>query len=190
MLLIVRHGETPPNRQGLIVGRSDPSLTDVGHEQARRLAVALPKPDLVVSSPLRRARDTAVAFGRPVELDGRWIELDYGELDGQPPSEVADDLWTRWRTDASFAPPGVESLEALSIRVRAACDALSAAATTSIVVVVTHVSPIKAAIAWALDVPVGIAWRTYVEDASVSRIDVEPAGPVVRWFNRGFVRVD
>jgi broad specificity phosphatase PhoE len=190
MLLIVRHGETPPNRQGLILGRSDPSLTDVGHEQARRLAMALPTPDLVVSSPLQRARDTAVAFGRPVELDERWIELDFGELDGQPSSEVADDLWTRWRADASFSPPGGESLEALSIRVRAACAALSAAAATSTVVVVTHVSPIKAAIAWALDVPVGIAWRTYVEDASVSRIDVEPAGPVVRWFNRGLVRVD
>ena len=51
--------------------------------------------------------------------------------------------------------------------------------------VVTHVSPIKAALAWALDVPVEIAWRMYVEDAGVSRIDVGPDGPVVRWFNRG-----
>ena len=53
------------------------------------------------------------------------------------------------------------------------------------VVVVTHVSPIKAAVAWALDVPDTIAWRMYVEDASVSRIDIGPDGPVVRWFNRG-----
>ena len=56
---------------------------------------------------------------------------------------------------------------------------------TVTVVVVTHVSPIKAAVAWALDVPDDIAWRMYVEDASVSRIDIEPEGPVVRWFNRG-----
>jgi broad specificity phosphatase PhoE len=190
MLLVVRHGETPPNREGLLLGRADPSLTDVGYEQARRLAALLPAPDLVVSSPLRRARDTAAAFGRPVELDERWIELDYGELDGQPSTAVAEGVWTRWRADASFAPPGGESLDDLSTRVGAACAALSEAAAVSTVVVVTHVSPIKAAIAWALDVPVEIAWRMYVEDASVSRIDLEPVGPVVRWFNRGVLRDD
>jgi broad specificity phosphatase PhoE len=189
-LYLVRHGRTAANASGLLLGRADPVLDETGRRQAAALSTVVTLPARVISSPLQRCRETAAAFGRAVEVDERWIELDLGELDGQPPSEVADDLWTRWRTDASFAPPGGESLEALSIRVRAACDALSAAAANSIVVVVTHVSPIKAAIAWALDVPVGIAWRTYVEDASVSRIDVEPAGPVVRWFNRGLVRVD
>ncbi len=67
----------------------------------------------------------------------------------------------------------------------AACDELTPTATSGVVLVVTHVSPIKAALAWALDVPVDIAWRMYVEDASVSRIDVGPTGPAVRWFNRG-----
>jgi broad specificity phosphatase PhoE len=51
-------------------------------------------------------------------------------------------------------------------------------------VVVTHVSPIKAAIAWALGVPHDVAWRMWVEDASVSRLDPGPHGPVLRWFNR------
>ena len=69
-------------------------------------------------------------------------------------------------------------------RVAEACRELAEPARTSVVVVVSHVSPIKAALAWALDVPVGVAWRLYVEDASVSRIDIEPNGPVVRWFNR------
>jgi len=190
MLLLVRHGETPPNRRGLLLGRADPSLTDLGHEQARRLAAALPAPDLVVSSPLRRALDTASEFGRPVQVDERWIELDYGELDGQRTSAVAAGVWARWRADASFAPPGGESLEALAIRVSDACAALAAEAADTTVVVVTHVSPIKAAIAWALDVPVEISWRMYVEDAGVSRIDIEPQGPIVRWFNRGLGPAD
>jgi len=98
-------------------------------------------------------------------------------------------MWAQWRADASFSPPGGESLEALAIRVDAACGALAPVAATSTVVVVTHVSPIKAAIAWALDVPVEISWRMYVEDASVSRIDFEPQGPVVRWFNRSPAQV-
>jgi broad specificity phosphatase PhoE len=190
MLMIVRHGETPPNRQGLLLGRADPSLTESGREQARLLAQWLSVPDRVVSSPLRRARDTAAAFGRPVEIDERWIELDYGSLDGSASAAVADDVWVRWRADSSFAPGGGESLETLSNRVHAACAELSEAAAVSTVVVVTHVSPIKAAIAWALDVPIGIAWRMYVEDASVSRIDIGPEGPVVRWFNRGYMPGD
>ena len=83
-----------------------------------------------------------------------------------------------------FTPPGVEPLEVLGARVRAACDELSAVARSATVVVVTHVSPVKAALAWALGVSDRIAWRLFVEDASVSRIDVEAGGPVVRWFNR------
>ncbi len=185
MLLIVRHGETGPNVEGRLLGRADPPLTDVGRAQARSLAVALPSPAVVVASPLQRARDTASEFGKSVEIDERWIELDYGELDGLPTSAVAEDMWVRWRTDASFTPPGGESLAALGARVRSACESLAEMAASSVVVVVTHVSPIKAVIAWALDVPVTIAWRMFVEDASVSRIDFAPAGPIVRWFNRG-----
>jgi broad specificity phosphatase PhoE len=173
-----------------MLGRADPPLTDVGRAQARSLAAALPRPELVVTSPLQRARDTAAAFGVAAEIDERWIELDYGELDGLPASAVAEDLWVRWNTDASFAPPNGESLAALGTRVRSACESLADVAASGVVVVVTHVSPIKAAMAWALDVPQTIAWRMYVEDASVSRIDIAPAGPVVRWFNRGLAPSD
>jgi broad specificity phosphatase PhoE len=186
MLLLVRHGETLSNRQGLLLGRADPSLTDVGEEQARHFAQVLPAPDRVISSPLRRARATAAAFGRPVEIDERWVELDYGELDGRASTSVSEEVWAQWRADPSFAPPGGEPLSALSRRVVAACADVCEQAATSTVVVVTHVSPIKAALAWALDTSIGVSWRMYVEDASVSRIDVGPDGPVVRWFNRGF----
>jgi broad specificity phosphatase PhoE len=190
MLLIVRHGETAANREGRLLGRADPPLTDVGRAQAKALSTVLPRPALVVSSPLQRARDTADAFGLPVQIDERWIELDYGELDGAPTAAVSDEMWERWRADASVSPPGGESLAALGSRVRSACDELSDRATSSVVVVVSHVSPIKAAIAWALDVPDTIAWRMYVEDAGVSRIDIGTAGPVVRWFNRGVQPAD
>ena len=189
MLLLVRHGETLANRQGLLLGRADPPLTDTGQEQAHQLAATLPMPDRVISSPLRRARDTAAAFGPPVEIDQRWVELDYGEFDQRASSSVSEEVWARWRTDSSFAPPGGESLDALGSRVTAACADLCAEAGESTVVVVTHVSPIKAALAWALGAPMGISWRMYVEDAGVSRIDIGPNGPVVRWFNRGLHQV-
>jgi broad specificity phosphatase PhoE len=184
VLLLVRHGETEPNRHGRFLGRLDPPLTDVGRQQARTLAEVLPAPTLVISSPLQRARDTASAFGQPVQVDERWIELDYGRLDGRAPSDVPEPVRERWRSDVDFGPYGAETLAALGARVGAACDAVAAAARASTVIVVTHVSPIKAALAWALEVPDTIAWRMYVEDAGVSRIDFDDGSPVVRWFNR------
>jgi broad specificity phosphatase PhoE len=184
VLLLVRHGETAANVDGLLLGRADPPLTERGRSQALALATALPRPGHVISSPLLRARDTAAAFGRPVEVDERWVELDYGELDGRPAAELGAAEWARWWTDPASGPAGAESLSALGGRVREACAELVERATEDVVIVVTHVSPIKVAVAWALAVPDGIAWRMYVEDAGVSRIDVGADGPVLRWFNR------
>jgi broad specificity phosphatase PhoE len=190
VLLLVRHGETPPNRAGLLLGRADVALSEFGREQAQQIARSLPMPDRVISSPLRRARETAEAFGRAVEIDERWIELDYGDLDGRTPASIPAATWATWRADASFEPTGGESLEMLAKRVSAACADLVEAAIDSTVVVVTHVSPVKAALAWVLGVPIGISWRMYVEDAGVARVDVGPEGPVMRWFNRGIGRAD
>ncbi len=72
--------------------------------------MAVERPDRVVSSPLRRARETAEAFGLPVEIDERWIELDYGELDGMPVESVGAEVWKQWRSDLRFTPPGGESI--------------------------------------------------------------------------------
>src|SRR5690606_32278615 len=150
MLILVRHGETAANRAGRYLGRADPPLTARGHAQVTRLAAALPPADVVVTSPLRRARQTAAALGPAVEVDERWIELDYGPLDLQPVGALPPDVLERWQRDPTFAPPGVETVVALSARVRPACAELLERAASAVVVVVTHVSPIKAAIGWAL----------------------------------------
>ncbi len=186
MLILVRHGQTAANADGLVLGRLDPPLTSFGREQAAAVAAALPRPDLLVCSPLVRAKETAEAFGAPVEVDERWIEFDYGDIDGVPVAEVPDDLWDAWRADHHFSPGGGESLAAVGRRVREAIDDLLAEATNGEVVVVTHVSPIKAAIAWALDVPDAVAWRMYVDQASISRIAMREFGPVLMSFNEHY----
>ena len=82
MLIVVRHGRTDANASGLLLGRRlDPGLDALGEQQAAALAAAVPRPARVISSPLQRTRQTAAAFGCPVEVDERWIELDYGALD-------------------------------------------------------------------------------------------------------------
>jgi broad specificity phosphatase PhoE len=182
VLIVVRHGRTEWNARGVLLGRADPDLDELGRRQADALAAALPDVARVVSSPLGRARQTAAAFGVPVDVDGRWIEIDYGELDGTPLTDVPEELWARWRSDVSFTPPGGESLAALGERVRAACDDLRDEASRSDVVVVSHVSPIKAAVGWALGMGDDIAWKLFVAPASITRMAVDRR-VVLRSFN-------
>ena len=72
MLLIVRHGRTVANASGLLQGRVDNALDDLGLRQAQLIAQALGKVDLVVSSPLIRARETAEPLGLPLRIDETW----------------------------------------------------------------------------------------------------------------------
>jgi len=183
VLIVVRHGRTEANASGLLLGRRlDPQLDDLGRRQAVALAGALPEAR-VISSPLARTRETAEALGRPVEIDERWIELDYGELDGTPLRDVPADVWARWRQDPAWAPPGGESLLELGDRVRDACAAIAAEAAERDVVVVTHVSPVKAALAWALGVGDEISFRAYVAPASITTIATAGGRPSLHSFN-------
>ncbi|HAZ55902.1 MAG TPA: hypothetical protein DCY78_01570, partial [Acidimicrobiaceae bacterium] len=72
MLFVVRHGRTAANASGLLLGRLDPDLDELGVRQATAAAAALGSVDRVVSSPLLRTRHTAEAFGLEVEVDDRW----------------------------------------------------------------------------------------------------------------------
>lgn len=183
MLTIVRHGRTEANRDGLLLGRLDVDLDDLGRAQAAALAAAVGPVDRIVASPLQRTRQTAAAWNQPVEIDERWIELDYGAFDGQPLADVPAATWAQWRHDLEFAPPGGESIGALGRRVTAACDALAAAAVDEHIVVVTHVSPIKAAVAWGLGVSDEVAWKMFVAPASITRIAVSERGTSLHSFN-------
>jgi broad specificity phosphatase PhoE len=183
MLILVRHGRTAANAAGLLQGRVDLDLDDAGRAEALAIARVLERVDRVVSSPLRRARQTAEAIGRPVTVDDRWIELDYGEWDQIPVGSVTAAQWAAWRADARYLPPGGESLHDLQQRVEAACDELAREAVDHDIAVVTHVSPIKAAVAWSLGSGPAISWRMYVAQSSISRIRIGPNGPVLTSFN-------
>jgi broad specificity phosphatase PhoE len=183
VLILVRHGRTEANAMGRLQGRLDLPLDEVGRWQAERIAEALPGVRRVVSSPLRRAVETAEAFGLVVEPDERWIELDYGSLDGLPLAEVGHEVWERWRTDLDYVPAGGESLRALGDRVAPACEELLKEAADVDIAVVSHVSPIKAGVCWALGVGAEAGWRSHLDHASVCRVASGPRGPVLRTFN-------
>jgi broad specificity phosphatase PhoE len=67
--------------------------------------------------------------------------------------------------------------------VRAACVDLVESAIDRVVVVTSHVSPIKAAVAWALGAPPSISWRCFLDQAAICRIMCTPNGPMLVGFN-------
>jgi broad specificity phosphatase PhoE len=172
MLIVVRHGRTAHNASRRLLGRLDLPLDELGVRQAAAIAASagFSTVERVVSSPLLRARMTAEAFGREVEIDSRWIEIDYGIHDGLPLVDVPSSMWASWAHDPDWAPEGGESLAAVGRRVRAACEDLWAEAASHDVVVVTHVSPIRSAVKWGLGLEDATEARFMVETASVSRI--------------------
>ena len=185
MIILVRHGRTALNASGMLVGRLDPPLDDVGERQAAAIGDALKGGvDRVISRPLLRARQTAARIAADIEVDNRWIEVDYGQYDGVPiASPEGAEIWTQWRADTSWQPPGGESLAQMAERVIAACEELIDDAADADIVVVSHVSPIKVAVAWALGASGEVAWRSHLDQASISRIANTPRGVLLRSFN-------
>ena len=182
VLILVRHGESVANAQGLLLGRTDAELTDSGRVQAESARALLQGPVTEVrSSPLRRALDTAelLALGPPIVVDERWVEVDYGEFEGQALGGIPAEVWQRWQRDRDFRPEGGETLAEVDRRIAGACedlfsvDGAGARRPDGDVVVVSHVSPIKAAVAWALGTA-DLYWRLHLRTASVTRDRMEP----------------
>jgi probable phosphoglycerate mutase len=103
-VVLVRHGETEWSRELKHTGRTDVPLTEVGERQARVVGEALRGREfaLVLSSPLRRALDTARLAGFEPEVRDELAEWDYGEYDGRRTVEIREEVpdWTIWRYGA------------------------------------------------------------------------------------------
>jgi broad specificity phosphatase PhoE len=180
VLILARHGRTTANAQRLLLGRMDLPLDDFGIRQAAAVGTALARthgaPFRIVASPLGRAMETARAIADAcgvvgdIVADERWLEVDYGDFDGEPLADVPGEVWQHWRSDTSWTPPNGESLADVGVRVRAACEDLAPEAAAGDVIVVSHVSPIKAAAAWAIATGDQTAWRLFCDVASISRV--------------------
>lgn len=193
--VLLRHGETPLSVERRFAGRGDIPLTETGKLQAKaaaqRLAAARGGIDLIVTSPLQRARLTAeavaAATGAPVEVDDGWIETDFGEWEGLSYAEAMErwpDEVTAWMKDTAKAPPGGESFAATGRRVLAALDRLLARAEPGRVVVVSHVTPMKTVLRHALLAPPPALRRMHLDVACLCEVDWYADGPaVVRSFN-------
>jgi broad specificity phosphatase PhoE len=190
MIAFVRHGQTELNRGGRLQGRLDAPLSELGAEQAAALGQGFAAEPVtrVLSSPLQRAHNTAAAIaaahGLTVEIDERLVELDYGDWDGLALADVSAADWATWRNDPEFAPPGGERLSDVTARIAAFGAEIFTDHLDDLVIAVSHVSPIKAAVCGALRVDERTTWRMHLDVASVTRIGRRPDGsPYLAAFN-------
>lgn len=193
-VILLRHGQTPASVRRLYSGRGNPSLTDLGREQAAEAAelLRLTPIDAVLSSPLDRARQTAdaVAAGRglTVEIEDALIETDFGAWEGLSFGEARDrdpELHARWLGDTAVAAPGGESFDEVHSRVAALLERVTGEHAGRTVLLVSHVTPIKTALRIALDVGPQLLYRLHLDLASISIADFYPdGGASVRQVNR------
>ncbi|MEV6169608.1 bifunctional RNase H/acid phosphatase [Streptomyces sp. NPDC051954] len=181
--VLLRHGETPltPQKRFSGSGGTDPSLSDVGREQAERAGAALAQRgtiQAVVASPLARTRETAgivaARLGLDVAIEDGLIETDFGAWEGLTFAEVQerhpDDL-TAWLASPDAQPTGGgESFAATGIRIAATRDKLVAAYAGRTVLLVTHVTPIKTFVRLALGAPPESLFRMELSAASLSAV--------------------
>lgn len=147
-LIAVRHGETAWNVDTRLQGQLDVPLNERGREQARRMALALQddRPDVIYSSDLSRALETARAAAAvldlPITTDTGLRERCFGVWQGHTYAEVEQrwpDLSERWRKrEPGFGPEQGETLQGFSDRVVETVTRLARAHPGQTVLLVAH----------------------------------------------------
>ncbi|TWD83132.1 putative phosphoglycerate mutase [Kribbella amoyensis] len=181
-LLFLRHGETPHtvDKRFSGSGGDDPGLSETGEAQARAAAEYLDRlggVDAVVTSPMRRTRQTAAVvadrLGLEVDVRDGWVECSFGDWDGHTFAEVQE-KWPEalkdWLESTTVAPPGGESFDSCARRARSARDGLLASYPGKTVVVVTHVTPIKLMVRGVLQAPMSSMFRMELRPATLTEI--------------------
>ena len=195
-LILIRHGETDWNRELRFQGHVDVALNDTGHEQARRLGLALAQESIhhIVCSDLLRAQQTATPaaqqLGLPVIATVSLREQNFGVAEGLRADEVrsrhprAWEDWLRFQADHGMA--GGETPRQFHTRVLAALGDIAGRHAGQTVLVVTHGGVLdmvwRSALTLGLDGP----RRSEIPNAGISRIRIaDPAAPdridVIGW---------
>jgi len=177
-IILVRHGETPSNRDRIMQVESTP-LSELGSTQAERLASRLSARGVaqILCSDLLRARMTAAPLARltgaELTLTPLLRERDFGELRGRPYAQLACDPFA-----PDYVPPGGESWEAFHARVADAFTLVCAArrALTGNLVVITHGLVLEALIEHHLSWPAELGPRP-VRFANTGVTELSPEPP-------------
>jgi probable phosphomutase (TIGR03848 family) len=183
-LLLIRHARTPETGTRLTGRLPGVSLGDAGRAEAGRLAEQLaPVPiRAVYASPIERTWETALALTErrrlePARHDGL-LEVDYGDWSGRTLASLS--RLKAWRTvqttPSRMRFPGGESLVEAQARAVAVCEEIAGGHRSQTVALVTHADVIKCAVSHYLGQPLDLFQRIGVAPASVTVLDLPPAG--------------
>jgi len=172
-IILVRHGETEANKEGIFRGRADFPLNENGLRQAEALARELArfKVDFVISSPLSRALKTAQKIAEsqscPLRVDERFTNISLGKWEGVPHKVVAEKYpreYELWLTQPEkLKIPGGETLSEVMTRSVAALVEYAETNSGRTFVVVSHRAVLKPLIAGLLEIKEPYFWKIHMD---------------------------
>jgi broad specificity phosphatase PhoE len=191
-LIIVRHGETLSNRENRVQGITDTELSDYGRRQVRRLAESLKNDSIegIVSSPLKRAYQTAMAIGKfhslPIEVDKNLEELNHGDFEDVTIAELKEKyspFIQQWFTNpASVAMPNGEYLHDVQIRAWSTIEKIITNSKKN-VLVVSHSMTIMTILCKIRNIDLSFARNVRVDVASKTCVDFEDGKGIITLLN-------
>jgi broad specificity phosphatase PhoE len=170
---------------GWLYGQRDVTCDTSDRASFRALAALLPERAVWISSPLKRARQTAEAMAEALgergpsppapAIEPAFIEQDFGKWQGLSYAEIEASLGAArpkfWFAPAYFLPPGGESFAAVAERAAGAIRRLTEAHAGRDIVAFGHGGGVRAALALALDLDPELALRFAVDTLTLTRID-------------------
>ncbi|MCK5322376.1 MAG: histidine phosphatase family protein [Candidatus Aenigmarchaeota archaeon] len=190
-LIFVRHGETDWNKRKILQGTSDIELNKNGLEQARKVALRLKseKIDVIYSSPLKRAYQTACAIageqGIEVIRDDDLREVNYGVFEGRNIDELKnDELWKERKKDKyNFKPPGGESYKEFFDKTILAIKRILKDNRGKTILISSHSAFIRSALIKVMDMDVAKGSNIRIYNTSVTEIEFMEDKPVLKVLN-------
>lgn len=193
LLYLIRHGETELNAKGVYYGWTDCGLSEKGVVQAEKVAGMLKDVnfDAVISSPLKRARETAAIVGRcpgtEIVLDERLKELNFGSWEGKHYKTIQDSdrqNWDLWVNDwKKVAPPAGESFTSMYRRVKQSIKEILEKYEGQTILVVTHQGCLRIIMCILLNMKYEGYWRFTFEHGTYSLLEIEQGYCIVKKIN-------
>ena len=190
-LIIVRHGQTQMNVEGIFFGKLNPGLNEMGRVQCKKAEDILKKHgyDAVYSSDLLRAAETAELVNYlklPIKFDKRLQEIDFGIFEGMSYKEIEEKYpaeceksKNEWKT---FDFVTGESLEKLQSR---AIEFIESLDKTKNNLVVTHWGVINCILSWYFSDKLESYWKYSVENGGICIIEFADGFPILKGLNIG-----
>lgn len=175
-LTFICHAATAATRQAAFP--RDEALDARAMEEATAMAPAVARHERALTSPARRARETADCLGLAASVDDALSDLDYGRWAGLTLKELAANeqaALSSWMSDPGAAPHGGESIAALVARM---ADFLADLSTSDRLVAVTHAATMRAAVVASLGAPITAFWQ--IDVAPLTRVTLHGEGKMWR----------